>query len=124
MGQEQNPPKVKENEARAFAKQIKGSAQKINIVASMIRGKRAERALIDLEFCKRRVAKEIKKVLQSAVANAENNHDLDVDSLIVSEATVGRVRALRRFRPRARGRAAKIEKKFSNVTIVVQEVEG
>lgn len=123
MGQEKNAPKVAENEARAFVKQLKGSAQKLGIVASMIRGKPAGRALTDLEFCKRRVAGEVKKVLQSAVANAENNHGLDVDALVVSEVTVGRVRSLRRFRPRARGRAAKIEKHFSNITIVVKEVE-
>jgi large subunit ribosomal protein L22 len=121
MGQDANTPKVAETEARAFAKQIKGSAQKLNLVAQLIRGKPAGRALTDLHFCKRRVAGEVRKLLQSAVANAENNHGLDVDALVVSQATVGRAMALKRFRCRGRGRGARVEKHFSNMTIVVQE---
>ena len=121
MGQDANTAKVAENEARAFAKQIKGSAQKLNLVAQLIRGKPAGRALTDLQFCKRRVAGEVRKLLQSAVANAENNHGLDVDTLFVSQATVGRAMALKRFRCRGRGRGARVEKHFANMTIVVQE---
>ncbi|HBH27204.1 MAG TPA: 50S ribosomal protein L22 [Rhodospirillaceae bacterium] len=121
MGQEKNAQKAAENEARAFAKQIKGSAQKLNLVAALIRGKPAGRALTDLRFCKRRVAGIVRKTLESAVANAENNHGLDVDALVVSQATVGRAMTLKRFRCRARGRGARVHKHFSNLTIVVQE---
>ena len=106
---------------RAFAKFIDSSPYKLNLVAEMIRGKKAGKALIDLEFCNKRVAREVKKVLQSAVANAENNHNLDVDRLVVSEATVGKALVMKRFMARARGRAGRIEKFFSNLTIVVRE---
>jgi len=121
MGQTQNGRRVQENEARAFAKTINVSPQKLNLVAQTIRGKNAGRALIDLEFNKRRVSNEVYKLLQSAIANAENNHGLDVDNLIVSEAHVGKATFLKRFRARARGRGARIEKKYSNMTIVVRE---
>ncbi len=124
MSQIKNEPKAAVNEARAFVKALKGSQQKLNLVAQMIRGKKAGRALIDLDFCPRRVAQDVKKALQSAVANAENNHGLDVDSLIVSQATVGRSMGLKRFRARGRGRSATVIKKVSNLTIVVQEVEA
>ncbi|GJL85936.1 MAG: 50S ribosomal protein L22 [Micavibrio sp.] len=123
MGQKANEKKTKENEARAYAKYLRTSPQKLNLVAQMIRGKNAGKALIDLDFNSRRIAGDVKKVLQSAVANAENNHGLDVDRLVVAEATVGKTMTMKRFRARARGRAARIEKKFSNLTIIVREAE-
>jgi large subunit ribosomal protein L22 len=121
MGQSSNKRRVADNQARAYAKFVRSSPRKLNLVAQLIRGKKADKALVDLDFCPRRVAKEVKKVLQSAVANAENNHNLDVDRLYVSEAIVGRQMVMKRFMARARGRAAGIEKWFSNLTIVVQE---
>ncbi|MCB1783986.1 MAG: 50S ribosomal protein L22 [Alphaproteobacteria bacterium] len=123
MGQPTNPARKADNEAKAFAKYIATSPQKLNLVAQTIRGKNAARALVDLEFSKRRVSEDVRKLLQSAVANAENNHGLDVDRLIVAEATVGKSMIMKRFRARARGRGARIEKKVSNMTIVVREVE-
>ena len=122
MGQKANPKRTKDNEALAHGHYLKTSAQKLNLLAQMIRGKKAGRALIDLEFSKRRIAKEVRKVLQSAVANAENNHGLDVDRLVVSSATVGKTLKMKRFHARGRGRAAGVEKKFANITIVVREV--
>lgn len=121
MGKEANKKRTKENQARAYAKYLRTSPQKLNLVAQTIRGKNAGRALTDLEFSKRRIAADVRKVLQSAVANAENNHGLDIDRLVVSQATVGKSMTMKRFRARARGRAARIEKKFSNLTIVVEE---
>ncbi len=118
-----NPRRLADNEAQAVNKQIKTSPQKLNLVAAMIRGKTVGEAEAMLSFSKRRVAGEVKKTLQSAVANAENNHDLDVDRLVVAEAYVGKSLVLRRFRARARGRVGKILKKFSRITIVVREVE-
>lgn len=123
MGQQKNEKRVAENEARAYGKYFATSAQKLNLVAQTIRGKNAGRALVDLEFSKRRVAQDVRKLLQSAISNAENNHGLDVDRLVVSEASVGKTLKMKRFRARARGRAARIEKKFSNMTIVVREME-
>lgn len=123
MGQSANERRVADNEARAMAKYIRTSPQKLNLVAQMIRGKKAERALVDLDFCKRRIAQDVKKVLQAAVANAENNHNLDVDRLYVAEATVGKSIVMKRWRARARGRAAGIQKKFSRLTVVVRERE-
>ncbi|MGH1403768.1 MAG: 50S ribosomal protein L22 [Alphaproteobacteria bacterium] len=123
MGQTANPKRTKENEARAYGKYLRTSPQKLNLVAQTIRGKSASRALIDLEFSKRRIAEDVRKLLQSAIANAENNHGLDVDRLIVSEAYVGKSVMMKRFRARARGRGARIEKKISNMTIVVKEAE-
>ncbi len=123
MGQTANPKRTKENEARAYGKYLRTSPQKLNLVAQTIRGKNASRALIDLEFSKRRIAEDVRKLLQSAIANAENNHGLDVDRLIVSEAYVGKSVMMKRFRARARGRGARIEKKISNMTIVVKEAE-
>jgi large subunit ribosomal protein L22 len=121
MGKPKNERRVAENEARAFSKYIDSSPYKLNLVAEMIRGKAAGKALIDLDFCSRRVARDVKKVLQSAVANAENNHNLDVDRLVVAEATVGKSVVMKRFQARARGRAGRIEKFFSNLTVVVRE---
>lgn len=118
-----NPRRLADNEAQAVNKQIKTSPQKLNLVAAMIRGKSVGEAEAMLSFSKRRVAGEVKKTLQSAVANAENNHDLDPDRLIVAEAYVGKSLVLRRFRARARGRVGKILKKFSRITIVVRELE-
>ncbi len=124
MGQQANALRTKENEARAFGRHIRTGTRKLNLVAQMIRGKNAGQALTDLEFCPRRIAGEVRSVLQSAIANAENNHGLDVDNLIVSEATVGKSIRMRRFRARARGRGARIHKDFSNLTIVVKEQEA
>ena len=112
-----------DNEARAYSKVMRTSPQKLNLVAQMIRGKPADRAVADLTFSKRRIAGEVRKVLQSAIANAENNHQLDVDRLYVKEATVGKTFVVKRFRPRARGRAGRIIKPFSNLTVVVRERE-
>lgn len=123
MGQTANPKRTKENEARAYGKYLRTSPQKLNLVAQTIRGKNAARALVDLEFSKRRIAEDVRKLLQSAISNAENNHGLDVDRLIVSEAYVGKTVMMKRFRARARGRGARILKKVSNMTIVVKEAE-
>ncbi len=118
-----NPRRLADNEAQAINKQIKTSPQKLNLVAAMIRGRTVEEAQTMLSFSKRRVAGEVKKTLQSAVANAEHNHELDPDRLIVAEAYVGKSLVLRRFRARARGRTGRILKKFSRITIVVRESE-
>jgi large subunit ribosomal protein L22 len=123
MGKPARERTLADNEARAFSKFMRTSPQKLNLVAQMIRGKAADRALADLAFSKRRIAGEVKKVLQSAIANAENNHQLDVDRLYVKEATVGKTFTVKRFRARARGRAARIVKPFSNITVVVRERE-
>ena len=124
MGQTTNARRVGENEARSYVKYIRTSPQKLNLVAQLIRGKKAERALTDLEFSSKRVAQHVRKALEAAVANAENNHGLDIDRLVVSEATVGKSVVMRRFRARARGRAGRIEKNFSNLTITVKEQEA
>ncbi len=124
MGQEKNARRVSEKEAMAYGKYFQTSPQKLNLVAQSIRGKNAGRAIVDLQFSKRRIAQDVKKLLESAVANAENNHGLDVDRLVVSVACVGKTMKMKRFRARARGRAARIEKKFSNMTIVVKEQDA
>jgi large subunit ribosomal protein L22 len=121
MGKEQNPRRVADNEAMAKASMLRISPQKLNLVAGLIRGKKVEKALTDLTFSKKRIAIDVKKVLQSAIANAENNHGLDVDSLIVAEAWVGKKMVMKRGRPRARGRFGKIMKPFSEITITVRE---
>jgi large subunit ribosomal protein L22 len=121
MGQEKNPPRRAENEARAFAKTLRTSPRKLNLVAQSIRGKDAAKALAELTFSRRRIADDVKKVLQSAIANAENNHQLDVDRLYVAEAYVGRQIVMKRFHARARGRASRIEKLWSNLTVIVRE---
>lgn len=121
MGQTANERRVKDNEAMAMAKFLRTSPGKLDLVAAMIRGKNAGRALTDLEFSNRRIAHDVRKVLASAVANAENNHNLDVDKLVVAEAYVGKAVKMKRFSARARGRAAPIEKFFSRLTIVVRE---
>ena len=123
MGKQSHPRRVADNEAVASATRLRGSAQKLNLVATSIRGMKVEKALNSLTFNRRRAAIDVKKVLESAIANAENNHNLDVDNLIVAEATVGKALTMKRFRPRARGRVGKILKPFSQVRIVVREVE-
>jgi large subunit ribosomal protein L22 len=122
MGQTANAPRVQENEARAVLRSVRTSPQKLNLVAQSIRGKKVEDALNILAFSKRRIAGDVRKLLESAIANAENNHQLDVDQLIVAEATVGKSLVMKRFRPRARGRTGKILKPFSCMTIVVREI--
>ena len=124
MGKEQNPRRVAENEAMAKTRMLRTSPQKLNLVAAMIRGKKVEKALADLTFSKRRIAGDVKKCLQSAIANAENNHNLDVDQLIVAEAWVGKNMVMKRGRPRARGRFGKIMKPFSEITIKVREIDA
>lgn len=123
MGKQANPPRLAENEAVALARLLRISPRKLNLVAAQIRGKKVESALAELSFSKRRVAHDVRKVLQSAVANAENNHDLDVDSLYVAEASVGKSLVMKRWQPRARGRVGRIEKPFSQLRIVVREHE-
>ena len=123
MGKDKNPRRVADNEARAKLRMLKTSPQKLNLVAGLIRGKKVETALNDLTFSKRRVAQDVKKCLQSAIANAENNHNLDVDELIVAEAYVGKNLVLKRGRPRGRGRFGRILKPFAEITITVRQVE-
>ncbi len=122
MGSEKNPRRVADNEAMAKLRMLKTSPQKLNLVAQLIRGKKVEKALTDLTFSKKRIAQDVKKCLQSAIANAENNHDLDIDELVVAEAYVGKNLTLKRGRPRARGRFGKIMKPFSELTIKVRQV--
>ncbi|MBI1329973.1 MAG: 50S ribosomal protein L22 [Alphaproteobacteria bacterium] len=121
MGKQPLKRVLADNQAKAIGRMIRTSPRKLNLVAQSIRGKKAEAALAELTFSPKRVAKVVKKVLQSAIANAENNHDLDVDDLVVTEASVGKNLVLKRFHARARGRGAGVEKPFSQVTIVVEE---
>lgn len=123
MGKSQRERTLKENEAKAVTRLMRVSPQKLNLLAQMIRGKKVDRALADLTFSRKRISKDVKKTLQSAIANAENNHDLDVDALIVSEAYVGKNLVLKRVRPRARGRAGRIEKPFAQITVILRQVE-
>ncbi|MBX6320297.1 MAG: 50S ribosomal protein L22 [Rhodospirillaceae bacterium] len=123
MGKPANPRRLAETEAMAVARALHVSPRKLNLLAQLIRGKPAQAALAELTFSRRRIARDVKKVLQSAIANAENNHQLDVDRLYVAEATVGRSFALKRFHARARGRGARILKPFSRITVVVRERE-
>jgi len=123
MGKEKNPRRVAENEAMAKTRMLRTSPQKLNLVAAMIRGKKVEQALTDLTFSNKRIAIDVKKCLQSAIANAENNHNLDVDELIVAEAWVGKGLVMKRGRPRARGRFGPLKKPFSEITIKVRQVE-
>lgn len=123
MGKLKAEPRLGANEAQAVARMLRVSPQKLNLVASMIRGKTVNAALADLDFSKKRVAGEVRKCLMSAVANAENNHGLDVDNLVVDEAFVGKNLVMKRIRARARGRAARIVKPFSQLTVKVRQVE-
>jgi large subunit ribosomal protein L22 len=123
MGKQSAERKLSDNEAMAFMRNIRISPYKLNLVAGLIRGKDVAEALADLEFSRRRIAHTVRKVVESAIANAENNHQLDVDRLVVAEARVGRAFAMRRFRARARGRPGRITKPFSNLTVIVRERE-
>lgn len=123
MGKAASKRRLPDNEALATGRMLRVSPQKLNLVAQLIRGKKVETALADLTFSRKRVAGDVKKVLQSAIANAENNHDLDVDDLIVSEAYVGKNLVMKRWHARARGRVGRIQKPFSQITIVVRQVE-
>ncbi len=123
MSKKTNPRRVADTEAMAYGHMIRVSPRKLGLVAGMIRGKDAEAALADLSFSSKRIARDVKKVLQSAIANAENNHQLDVDRLYVAEASVGKALVLKRFRARARGRPGRITKPFSNLKLVVRERE-
>src|ERR1700678_3971267 len=121
MGKKTRARVLSADKAQAIGRSIRTSPRKLNLVAQSIRGKTAEQALNELTFSPKRIAKQVKKVLQSAVANAENNHDLDVDDLVVTEASVGKNLVMKRFHARARGRGARVERPFSQVTIVVEE---
>ena len=123
MGKAASKRRLPDNEALATGRMLRVSPQKLNLVAQLIRGKKVETALADLAFSRKRIAGDVKKVLQSAIANAENNHDLDVDDLIVSEAYVGKNLVMKRWHARARGRVGRIQKPFSQITIVVRQVE-
>ena len=123
MGKAKRERVLKDNEAQAVLRMVRTSPRKLNLVAQLIRGKKVSVALADLEFSRKRIAGSVRKTLQSAIANAENNHDLDVDNLIVAEAHVGKALVMKRFSPRARGRVGRILKPFSNLTVVVRAVE-
>jgi large subunit ribosomal protein L22 len=123
MGKQERERTLKDNEAMAMVRLIRVSPQKLNLLAQLIRGKKVDRALADLTFSRKRIAKDVKKILQSAIANAENNHGLDVDALVVAEAYVGKNLVLKRLRARARGRGARIEKPFAQMTVIVRQVE-
>ena len=122
MGKAATPRALPDNEAKAVARMLRVSPQKLNLLAQLIRGKKVSTALADLEFSRKRIARDVRKCLESAIANAENNHNLDVDDLVVKEAHVGKALVLKRFHARARGRGARIMKPFANLTIVVREV--
>jgi len=124
MGKSSRERTLADNEAKASAKMLRISPQKLNLVAQMIRGKKVATALADLEFSRKRISTDVRKCLESAIANAENNHDLDVDDLVVAEASVGKALVIKRFSPRGRGRVGKILKPFSHLTIVVRQVEA
>ena len=123
MGKRRTERRLKENEAMAIARRLRTGARKLNLIAGLIRGLPAEKALAQLNFSPRRISGEVKKVLESAIANAENNHNLDVDRLVVAEAYVGKSLTMKRWRPRARGRIGQIIKPFSRITVVVREQE-
>ena len=124
MSKTAHPRALPDNEAKAVARMLRVSPQKLNLLAQLIRGKKVSIALADLEFSRKRIAHEVRKCLQSAIANAENNHDLDVDDLVVAHAHVGKGLVIKRFHARGRGRAGKVMKPFSHLTIVVREVEA
>ncbi len=123
MGKAKKESSLPENQAKAITRNLRISPQKLNLVAETIRGKKVEKALAELTFSRKRIAADVKKTLESAIANAENNHNLDVDSLVVSEAYVGKNLVMKRWKARARGRVGKILKPFSQLTVVVREVE-
>jgi len=121
MGKKTRERTLEDNEAKAVARMLRVSPQKLNLIAQLIRGKKVATALADLEFSRKRMARDVPKCLESAIANAENNHDLDVDELVVAQAHVGKALVLKRFHPRGRGRMGRIFKPFANLTIVVRE---
>jgi large subunit ribosomal protein L22 len=123
MGKAKRERVLPENEAKAVTRLLRVSPQKLNLLAQLIRGKKVDKALAELTFSRKRIAAEVKKTLQSAIANAENNHDLDVDALVVSQAFVGKNLVMKRWKPRARGRVGRIIKPFSQLTVVVRQVE-
>ncbi len=123
MGKARNERRVGDDQAMAKASNLRISPQKLNLVAQMIRGKKVDKALAELEFSRKRISKEVKRCLESAIANAENNHNLDIDSLVVDRAYVGKNMVLKRWTPRGRGRMGRIFKPFAEITIVVREVE-
>ncbi|WP_127143347.1 50S ribosomal protein L22 [Pelagibacterium montanilacus] len=123
MGKQKSERALKDNEAKAVLRMVRSSPQKLNLVAALIRGKKVEKALAELQFSRKRIAGPVRKTLESAIANAENNHGLDTDALVVAEAYVGNALVMKRFHARARGRGARIQKPFSHLTIVVREVE-
>jgi large subunit ribosomal protein L22 len=124
MGKSAHGRSLADTEAQAVSRMLRVSPQKLNLVAQLIRGKKVASALADLQFSRKRIAKDVRKCLESAIANAENNHDLDVDELVVAEAHVGKALVIKRFTPRGRGRVGKIMKPFSHLTIVVRQVEA
>jgi large subunit ribosomal protein L22 len=123
MGKAARERTLAENEARAVTKLLRVSPQKLNLLAQLIRGKKVDKALADLTFSRKRIARDVKKTLESAIANAENNHDLDVDALIVSEAYVGKKLVMKRLKAGARGRSSRIEKPFAQITVIVRQIE-
>ncbi len=124
MGKSARERTLADNEAKAVSRMLRVSPQKLNLVAQLIRGKKVASALADLQFSRKRIARDVRKCLESAIANAENNHDLDVDDLVVAQAHVGKALVIKRFTPRGRGRVGRILKPFSHLTIVVREVEA
>jgi len=124
MSKKTRPRSLADSEAKAVARMLRVSPQKLNLVVGMIRGKKVASALADLDFSRKRIAKDVRKCLESAIANAENNHDLDVDDLVVAEAHVGKALVIKRYMPRGRGRIGSIRKPFANLTIVVRQVEA
>ena len=124
MSKKAHPRALSENEAKAVAKMLRVSPQKLNLVAQLIRGRKASAAHADLQFSRKRIAVDVKKCLESAIANAENNHDLDVDELVVTQAFVGNGIVMKRFAPRGRGRSGRVFKPFSQLTIIVRQVEA
>jgi large subunit ribosomal protein L22 len=123
MGKPQRERTLADNEARAVTRLLRVSPQKLNLLAQLIRGKKVDKALADLTFSRKRIARDLKKTLESAIANAENNHDLDVDALVVSEAYVGKGLVMKRLKAGARGRSSRIEKPFAQITVIVRQVE-
>ena len=124
MSKKKRERSLADNEAKAVARMLRVSPQKLNLVAQLIRGKKVASALADLEFSRKRIARDVRKCLESAIANSENNHDLDVDDLVVAQAHVGKALVIKRFTPRGRGRVGRIFKPFANLTIVVRQVEA
>ena len=124
MSKKKRERDLPDNEAKAVTRMLRVSPQKLNLVAQLIRGKKVASALADLEFSRKRIARDVRKCLESAIANAENNHDLDVDDLVVAQAHVGKALVIKRFTPRGRGRVGRIFKPFANLTIVVRQVEA